>query len=162
MSRNFFTDEEKIKETALDFVISIKDLIEDLKLPPTLVFNFDQSRFEKEAHRGRTLEYQGEKKVFAVAGSKTTLTHINMIFPGISMAGELLSPIYCLISEPNGNFPAYFNDLEVPPNIKVFAGKTPNMNKNDLRTFLIECFWPSVKLILEREGQKHLLLMVDS
>lgn len=163
VSRTFSSDEEKLKESALDFVLQIKGTILEHNLSHSVVFNFDQSRFEKEAHRGRTLGYKGCGKVLALAGSKSALTHSNMIFPGISMSGELLAPMYVLVSEASGHFPeTYVHHFQVPPNLKVFASKSPNMTKQDLGNFLQTCFWPSVLPILKREGTNSLLLLVDS
>lgn len=162
VSRTFSADELKIREKARNFVTNIKEITASKNLPPSLIINFDQTRCEKEPHRGRTLEHKGTKKVMVQAGSKTATTHSNCAHIGVNMAGELLSPAYLLISEPSGVFPESFQDFLMPPNVMAFAGKSANMKKTDLETFLRSCFWPSVAPILEREDEDRLLLMVDS
>ncbi len=163
VSRNFSSEEEGIKKVANEFVHTTNDDIRRLNLPPCLVLNFDQTSCKKEAHPGRTLTWKNEKQVLGTVGSKTAITHANCAYLGASMAGDLLEPMYVLVSEPSGEFPAsFYKDFKVPPNLVVFPGKTPNMNRNDLYDFLKSAFWPSVGAMMDRADQKEILVMLDS
>jgi len=73
-----------------------------------------------------------------------------MIMLSISMDGTLHSPMYMLISEPKGSFPKKVYEA---PNIKTYASKTANMNKENLSTFYNEVFWKQV------ESDKIMLLL---
>lgn len=69
------------------------------------------------------------------------------------MDGKLLSPTYLLVAESTGKFPS--NKPSDPPNIKAYARKTANMNKDNLKTFLRDIFWPQMT-------KEHVMLIVDS
>ena len=54
------------------------------------VFNSDQSGFNLEMHNGRTLCYEGAKKVECVAQSLSSITNSYTIQPTVSAEGKLL------------------------------------------------------------------------
>lgn len=104
----------------------------------------------------RTHAFTGQQGIEMLIGSAMATSHCYMIYPAITMAGQLLSPMYVLVSEARGQFPQKHSD---PPNIKSYASKTANMNKADLKTFYQEVFWPSVN---EHINTRKILLLVDS
>jgi len=115
----------------------------------------DQSRFDKIHSSHRTLAFQGESVVRASVGQVNATSHSYMIYPIITMAGDLLFPVYVLVSEATGKFPA--SKPADPWNIRSYAGKTANMSKLNFETFYEEVFWPSVSGIGDT-----LFLLVDS
>ena len=147
-------NEEEIRERALNFSQEVAELINVNSFTGAQVFNIDQSRFEKEIHTSRTLATRGSQEVPALIGSTMATTHCYMIMPSISMDGTLHSPMYMLVGEPGtGKFPR--TKQPDPRNIKSYASKTANMNKQDLKTFYQEVFWPSVQ-------PQNILLLLDS
>lgn len=103
MTKKFSTEREKLEQMASKFVEETKKLIEKEK--PELVLNTDQSGFQRELHRLRTLEVMGTKKVHGVAQSISATTHSYTICPVVSMDGELYSPMLIVIGESSGSFP---------------------------------------------------------
>jgi hypothetical protein len=137
------------------FINHVRHIISAQNLSYLNVFNTDQSRFEKELRSYRTLRLKGTDKIRAAVGSVNATSHSYMIMPVISMDGEILRPMYLLLSEPGGKFPA--SKAADPPNIKSFAGKSANMNKEDLRSFYTEVMWPSMPA-----DRRKVLLLLDS
>lgn len=158
VSKRKLINNEKIQDEAITFALEINDLITELNLKPQQIVNTDQSRFCKEDHSGRTLDFKGAKHVFGAAGSMTATSHSYMIMPIVSMDGDLLSPMYLLSAEPGGKFPQ--NKNSDPSNLQCYPGKSVNMSKNDLEQFMRDVFWPS---IIRQIGDEHtVLLLVDS
>ena len=77
------------------------------------IFNSDQSGFRYEVHSGRTLDDKGKKRVEAVAKSLSSLTYSYAIQPTISADGRLLSPLYIVLQEKDGKFPAKFDQKKI-------------------------------------------------
>ena len=118
--------------------------------------NIDQSRFDKETHRGRTLRYRGTKNVFVVAGNLGATTQSYCIMPIISMDGTLHSPIYVLVSERSGQFPK--SKADDPPNIRTYAYTRAMMGKSHLVTFMQDILFPT----LQKAGLNKVLLLHDT
>ena len=70
--------------------------------------------------------------------------------------------MFVMITEPTGNFPDRFSEFKIPPNLKIFASKSPNMNKTDLRRFFESSMWPSIATELQKANQHKALVIVDS
>jgi len=153
VSKDWRAKETNKQAEAQIFTTKIRRIMFEHELLPQYVFNTDQSRFEKELRSYRTLRVTGTDKIRAAVGSISATTHSYMIMPVVSMSGEILRPMYVLISEANGKFPV--SKRPDPANIRSFAGKTANMNKEDLRRFYTEALWPS----MPRNPTKVLLLL---
>jgi hypothetical protein len=68
------------------------------------IYNTDQSGFNREIHSGRTLEFRGLSAVEGVVQSISATTHSYTIQPTISKDGKLLSPLFIVLQEPEGEF----------------------------------------------------------
>ena len=110
------------------FTSEIMDIIETQQYTLNQVINIDQSRFEKELHIMRTHAFMGPQGIEMLIGSAMATSHCYMIYPAITMADLLLSPMYVLVSGSRGQFPQKHSD---PANIRSYASKTANMNKSD-------------------------------
>ena len=155
VGRNWQNKDANLSQACDAFVAKIRNRIVTDNLPPTHVFNADQSRFDKELHGHRTLRTRGTTVVRTVVGSVAATQHSLMIMPVISMAGEILRPTYVLVSEPSGKFPQ--SKPADPPNIRSYAGTTANMSKADLQRFYRDVLWPSMP-----GDRTNILLLVDS
>lgn len=155
VSRNWKEKETNLEALSDEFVEQLRGLIVSGHYTPTGVMNADQSRFDKELHGHRSLRTKGTKIVRAVVGSVAATTHSYMIMPVISMDGEIMRPMYVLVSESNGRFPE--NKPSDPANIKSYAGRTANMSKEDLKTWYKDVFWPSLP-----GDRNKVLLILDS
>jgi hypothetical protein len=75
--------------------------------------------------------------------------------PTITKSGKLLSPLFIVLQEPNGEFgPRVEQGMFSAPNIKVTASKSGKLTKEHLRLWFREVFFPNV-------GNKSVLI-VDS
>lgn len=153
VTRMNIVNEEMTQNAAMAFVQEVKALIEHQHLQPCQVFNIDQSRFDKEMHSRRTLAIKGTAGITARIGSVDATSHSYMIMPIVSMDGSLLKPLYILVAEPSGKFPA--SKPADPSNVKSYASKSANMNKQNLEEFYSQVFWPSMT-------QDKLMLLMDS
>ena len=64
--------------------------------------NADQSGFQLEMHGGRTLDFQGVRKVEIIAQSKNSLNHSYTVLPMMSASGKLVGPLYLVLQETSG------------------------------------------------------------
>lgn len=102
--KNWRAKEAEISQLADDFITSVKRLILDEDLQPKIVFTAEQNRFEKRLHSDRILRLKGVEIVRASVASVNATTHSHMIMSVVSMEGELLGPMYVLVSDPTGKF----------------------------------------------------------
>ena len=82
-------NEEDIVANATAFLLELNDKIASSKLRDGCVWNADQSGFEYEPIRNRTLTFKGEKIVEARVADKNACTHSYTIQVHISKAGTL-------------------------------------------------------------------------
>jgi hypothetical protein len=100
---------------------------------PSQIFNSDQSGFNYEIHSGRTLDFVGVKSVEGVVQSISSTTHSYTIQPTISADGNLLSPLFVALQEPDGKFgPRVEENLFQAPNIYVTASRSGKLTKEHL------------------------------
>lgn len=66
------------------------------------ILNTDQIGLELEMHSTRTLSHQGEKFTLARVRSKNSTTHSYTIQPMISLAGQLVGPVFLCLKELKG------------------------------------------------------------
>lgn len=154
VSKTWKSKEAELNHLSTTFITSMKELMLLEDLNPRQVLNADQSRFDKELHAYRTHRTKGTVVVRGAFGSVSATTHSYMIMPVISMDGEILRPMYVLVSESSGQFPG--NKQKDPDNIVSHPGKTANMNKSDLKEFY-SVFWNSLPA-----DRDKVLLLLDS
>ncbi|XP_046145813.1 uncharacterized protein LOC123989181 isoform X1 [Osmia bicornis bicornis] len=78
-----------------------------------------------EIHSGRTLAVKSQKKVERVVQSVYSITHSYTIQPTITADGRLLSPLFVVLQEANGQFgPIVQKTLFKPTNVYVTASKS--------------------------------------
>lgn len=143
---------EKMKQ-ADDFVKKIRSL--SLTHLPSSIFNTDQSGFEKEMHKQRTLEIRGTQQVMGVVQSVGATTHSYTIQPIISMSGRLIKPMMVILQEASGSFgPNVMRDMWKSEELFVLASKSGKITKDLLKKWFIEVYFPAA-------GEESLLL-VDS
>jgi hypothetical protein len=129
VTESYSKERSNINKTAELFVRSCGNYFEDYLT--SQIFNPDQSGFNYEIH-GRTLDFVGVKSVEGVVQSISSTTHSYTIQPTISVDGDLLSPLFVVLQEPNGKFgPRVKENLFQAPNIYV----TASVRKIDERTF---------------------------
>ena len=97
--------QEDIENAAIAFQIENASAVREIGL--SNCYNADQSGFQLEMHGGRSLEFQGVKKVEVLAQSKNALSHSYTVFPMMSAAGKLVGPLYLVLQEPSGNVLVY-------------------------------------------------------
>lgn len=116
-------DVHLLQERAEIFVNDVKQNIINYDLPN--VYNSDQSGFQLEMHSGRTLAFEGEKRVECLVQSITSTTHSYTIQPTVSADGKLLSPLFLVLKEPSGKFgPTVENTLFRPDNVYIEVSKS--------------------------------------
>ena len=108
--------------------LEVTPLIHDMGM--NNVYNTDQSGFTYELHSGRTFEIRGERKVEWIVQSKNACSHSFNIMPTVSADGELISSLYIVLQETNGNFgPQVEKDFVRPSNLKILCSKSGKMGK---------------------------------
>ena len=97
----------------------------------------------------------GAKNVLACVHSVAKTTHTYTVMPTISADGRLLSPVFVVLQEANGVFgPLVQQNLFRADNVYVLASKSGKMQKEHLRAWFEDVFFPNV--------QNDVALMVDS
>jgi hypothetical protein len=91
---------------------------------------------------GRTLAFQGEKKVEAVVQSKNATTHSLTVQPLISASGKLSTPVLTCFYEPNGPPQCFKDDLKEYKNLKCFSSKSGKATKEIMKKWMKEDFLP--------------------
>lgn len=123
VTKKTLEDAQYLKNTAHNFVIEVKQLIREKGLENT--FNSDQSGFSLEIHSGRTLAVEGENQVQCLVQSIASTTHSYTIQPTISADGRLLSPLFLVLKEKDGEFgPIVQQTIFRPDNVYIMASKS--------------------------------------
>lgn len=136
VSKKTLEDSDILKKSADDFVATVQPLIAEYG--PENIYNSDQSGFQLEIHSGRTLTYEGTKKVECSAQSISSTTHSYTIQPTISCDGRLLSPLLIVLKEAGSRFgPLVEKSLYRPPNVYLLPSSSGKMTTgNDAFNFI--------------------------
>ena len=141
ITRSYGTDTAQLNEIASTFVNNVKPRIRDIGTNNT--FNADESGFNLELHSGRTLAEQGTKSVTAVVQSISATTHSYTIFPTISASGKLLSPLFIVLQEKDGNFgPRVQQSLFRPWNVYIQASTSGKLTGELVMEWLTNVYLP--------------------
>ena len=100
VTRHQMADFDAINASADSFVAKVKR--EMSHYTPEEIFNTDQAGIELETHSTRTLSHKGEDVTIARVRSKNATTHSYTIQPIITLAGQLLGPVFICLKEPKG------------------------------------------------------------
>jgi len=120
VTRKALENVEELEKLANEFVREVKQHAAEIGMEN--VYNSDQSGFQLEMHSGRTLAAEGEKKIQCVAQSISSTTHSYTLQPLISGDGKLISPLFLVLKEKNGQFgPVVESTLFRPINVLVVA-----------------------------------------
>ena len=93
-------DEESIVVNATTFLMEVNEKVREMDLRDESVWNADQSGFEFEPLRNRTLSPKGEKIVEVRVVAKTAVSHSYTIQVHLSKAGKLGKNIFICFQEP--------------------------------------------------------------
>lgn len=153
ITHNFTRENLNIQETAKQFVESSRQYFDQYL--PNEIFNSDQSGFNYELHSGRTLAFKGTKEVAAVVQSKSSMTHSYSIQITSSADGSLISPLYIVLQERNGEFGSRVQrDMFTAQNIFIQASASGKLMKSHLLNWFTEVYFKNVP--------NDTLLLVDS
>ena len=103
VSQMSFQDSDKVKQSADNFVRKIKLLMQERNIQSDHVFNFDQSGFNYEMTRNRTLAMRNAKNVIKSVQAKHATTHSYTIMCPLSMSGILGKKMMVVYQEKMGN-----------------------------------------------------------
>lgn len=168
-------DEELVIEKATVFVHKINEKIETMNLYDPVVWNADQSGFEYEPIRNRTITYKGEKIVEARVTNKSGTTHSYTLQLHMSKAGKLGKRAMICFQEPKTK--DHFGPLiqrnldellEVCSNIAVTCSSSGKFSKTLMRDWFDRVFSQDVHseslLILDAwsgQGESAQLVLPD-
>ncbi|CAF1673171.1 unnamed protein product, partial [Adineta ricciae] len=93
-------DKTIIKTSADQFIADVRKRLPQYEANE--VVNTDQSGIQFELHSNRTLSHKGEKVTTGTVRSINATTHSYTVQPTITLDGQLLSPLYLCLKEPNG------------------------------------------------------------
>ena len=100
VTRHQMADSDAINASADSFVAKVKR--EMSHYTPEEILNTDQAGIELEMNSTRTLSHKGEDVTTARVRSKNATTHSYIIQPIITLAGQLLGPVFICLKEPKG------------------------------------------------------------
>ena len=100
VTRHQMADSDAINASADSFVAKVKR--EMSHYTPEEILNTDQVGIELEMHSTRTLSYKGEDVTTARLRLKNATTHSYIIQPIITLASQLLGPVFTCLKEPKG------------------------------------------------------------
>ncbi|XP_015434023.1 PREDICTED: uncharacterized protein LOC107189858 [Dufourea novaeangliae] len=144
-------DKQHLQLTSTEFVNRVKPYI--TMYNPNNVYNADENGFNLEIHSGRTLSYRGVKTIEASVQSVSSTTHSYTILPTISASGQLLSPLFMVLKETNGEFvPRVQENLFRSANVFVTASKSGKLTSHHFNIWLTEVFLP-------KTGSQSVLLL---
>lgn len=103
---------------------------------------------------GRTLAFQGEKKVTAIVQSKNATTHSLTLQPLIAANGKLCLPILTIFYEPSGPPQCFEDDLRRYKNLRCFSTKSGKATTELMKIWMKEIFLPI--------AESNSVLLVDS
>lgn len=118
--------EPEVLASACAFVQSMNEKAAEEELPDSAFWNADQSRFEYEMIRNRTLAKKGEKIVESRVVSPNAVSHSYTIQVHLSKSGQLGSKIFIVFKELANQFGPRVQEevnsvLQICPNIAVTA-----------------------------------------
>lgn len=157
VGKDYWKNQAKLAQIEAAFVREVQQVILAEGFRPNEILNCDQSRFDKELHGHKTHAIKGDKQVEATVGSINATTHSYCVMPIISMAGQLVGPLYVLSQESGGKWPITKPPV-VQPNVAAYPGTSAMMTNNHLRSYLKDVFFPSVI----QTGVDKCLLLCDS
>ena len=136
--------QDEIEQSALVFTGEINtEIIPNFS--PDEIFNTDQSGFQYEMHRDRTLAMVGQRSVEVRVENTRARTHSYTIQPMISMSGKLLSPMMLVLQETTGSFgPMVGPSLPQPPNVYITCTRSGKVELPTLQEWKHRCFLPNV------------------
>ncbi|XP_076634339.1 uncharacterized protein LOC143348226 [Colletes latitarsis] len=144
VTRKPIEDDVVLKDKATDFVNEVKPLI--TRYGHENLYNSDQSGFQLEIHSGRTLAVKNQKKVDCVIQSVPSTSHSYTIQPTITADRRLLSPLFMVLQEANGQFgPIVQKTLFKPTNVYVIASKSGKLTSAHFKIWLEELFFTNTK-----------------
>lgn len=144
---------DKIESNANDFVQKVKSAIANVG--ECNVFNSDQSGFNLEIHKGRTLAFKGQQKVETLTQSLHAMTHSYTIQPSISATGDLLSPLLIVLQEKRGQYgPLVQQKMFKAENVLALVSNSGKMTSQLSKTWFREVFLP--------QTNQNSLLLLDS
>ena len=99
----------------------------------------------KETHSTRTLSFSGEKKTYGAVASKNATTHSYTLQPIISLAGELVGPMYLCLDEMNGRMGEVVKTpLFKPNNVVVTCLSSGKLTSSLVTYWRDNCLLPSI------------------
>ena len=156
VTRANFEDKLKLQEEAREWATRMRNLINTKNISPAFVFNADQSGFNYEMTRKRSLALVGEDTVEKVVDSKNATTHSFTILPLVSMNGEVYKKMLVTFQETNGSFgPIVWENMIKPPNLIFDATTSGIMTKNGCERFVKELLAEAVS------KEEHNLILLD-
>jgi hypothetical protein len=151
---NIENADEKMRQ-ADEFVKKIRFYLSSFSHLPDEFYNTDQSGFEREFHKQRTLEIKGMQQVTGSVQSENALTHSYTIQPIISMSGRLVKPMLVILQETEGNFgPIVRQRMWSTDELYVVASSSGKITKEILREWFSKVYFPA--------AGEHSVLVLDS
>lgn len=135
-------DEEALKATSARFVSHVNDRKFDECFDDAQVWNTDQSGFNYEMTRGRTLSDRGQKDTYGLVQSINASTHSYTIQVLFSNAGALAEKVFICFQEREARFGRItWNRIkdDIPKNVYVDCSKSGNLTKDNVRTWTTNC-----------------------
>lgn len=147
---------EQVSEEAKAFVQRINEKIVDEALADECIWNADQSGFEYEMIRKRTLAFKGEKIVEALVTNSNAVSHSYTIQLHVSKAGKLGTTLFLCFQEPKGFGPLVQEKLarleSICPNVAVTSSTSGKFTKSIMQKWVNDVFLKDVT-------QKSLLIL---
>lgn len=137
--------EDKLAEMIIQFQNRYAQ--ESVRYPHRLIINVDQTAFQYEMYRDRTLARKGSRNVEILIGSHNKRTHSYTSQPMISRDGIPLGKILLCLQESSGKFgpriePRVRQLEEMYGNIRVFASDSGKMSSQLMREWIREVLIP--------------------
>ena len=154
--------EDDISVDATVFVHEMNEKVQNLGISSNCVWNADQSRFEYEPMRNRTIARKGEKIVEARVVDHNAVSHSYSIQVHMSKNGTLGSKIYIVLQEKTGgafgpSVQQKLNEiLEYCPNVVVSCTKFGKFTSDLMRKWFTDTF------LLDVAGSPESLLLLDA
>ena len=105
------------------FFQEVKPLVKEYE--PDNMYNSNESGFQLEIHSGRSLAREAQKKVEYVVQSVSSATHSYTLQLTVTANGRLLSPLFIVLKEEDGQFGSTVEKtLFRPTNVYVKASKS--------------------------------------
>lgn len=119
------------------------------------IFNTDQTGYNYEMTRDRTMDLIGARQVHVQVMNTFATSHSYTIQPLVSMDGKLLPKLMIVLQEKDGQFgPQVQRALQKPPNVFLTCSRSGKVDTNILKQWTENCFAPFVN--------KQACLIVDS